>query len=148
MIILVLILLFLSFFQSSVLVVDLVFLVLICLGFLKEERSNYYLAFTFGLLISLLMGLPLGSLSLVYLGAVKITSMVKAANFSSNWTLFPLTFLLLALNYLAQSLLNHSSFNLLEVLPQIFWVLPIFFIVKYWEARFIPQKDIRLKIKR
>jgi hypothetical protein len=148
----IIILIFISFLQGALLPFDLMLLILTVRSFVVDEKLNYWLAFGFGLLLSLLLGFPLGSLSLIYLLATAVVYSVKRTEFASNWLIVvPLVVILLIVDSLLQNLLMSSGFtsgiSVSVLLAEVFLVLPIYFLIRFWEERFIPKKDIRLKVK-
>ncbi len=146
------VLLALAFFQAVFLPVDLVGLVLVVRFLITDDDLNIYLAFGLGLLVSFLANLPLGSLSLFYLVALALVNMVKKVDFFSHWSL-SLPIVLLAL--FAESLLRNflSGAGIFSGFVFLWWflsallILPAYFLVRFWEERFIPQKELRLKLK-
>lgn len=141
------ILILLSFLEGTIIPFDLVLMILIARSFIVAEKSNYYLAFFFGLLVSLLLGYPLGLLSLIYLFAVVVSHIIKTTNLKAYWiVVLPLTFFLLLFEQFIFKLLNISNFNLSYLLIPTILVLPVYLIVRVWEERFIVAKDIKLKV--
>ncbi|MDO8638949.1 MAG: hypothetical protein Q7R43_05210 [Candidatus Daviesbacteria bacterium] len=140
-------LIFISFLEGTILPFDLVLIILISRSFIVAEKSNYFLAFFFGLLVSLLLGYPLGLLSLIYLFAVFISHIIKTTDLAAYWiVVLPLTFFLLLFEQLILKLLNISNFNLTRLIIPTILVLPTYFIVRFWEERFIVTKEIKLKM--
>lgn len=149
MTILIVTLLFFSFFQTALIPADLVLLILISRSFIVSDQSNYWIAFFFGLLVSLLLSQPLGVLSIIYLLVVKLVQLFKGVSFSSNWLMvLPLSFLLLLLDKGLEFLIFHQTPSISSVLAQMLSVIPIYLLVRFWEERFIPKNDIRLKIRK
>lgn len=146
--VLIAVLIFISFLQAAVMPVNLVLLILISRSFVVKDPGNYWLAFGFGLFLSLLLGLPLGVLSVAYILMVKIVHSLKATRFSSHWLLLmPLSLALLMADSLLQGLgLFHYSFNFTAELLKVFLVIPVYIIMKFWEERFIPRQEIRLNL--
>ncbi|MBI2334731.1 hypothetical protein HYU96_02920 [Candidatus Daviesbacteria bacterium] len=134
--ILVILLFIASFLQASVLPLNLVLIILICRAYLKAQKSNLYLAFFFGLLISHLTLTPLGEKSLVYLVFMQIIHVLSKSRLAGHpFLIWPLTFILV----LADS-------GLSSALWAAFVALPVFYSLKIWEERFIPAKEIKLRI--
>ncbi|MCL5784509.1 MAG: hypothetical protein M1142_04120 [Patescibacteria group bacterium] len=145
---LVILLIFLSFLQATLLPFNLVLLVLISRSFLKEEKSNYWLAFSFGLLLSFLLNYPLGSLSILYLVEVAIIHFIRRAEFASHWlVVLPLSFVFLLADQFVQSKLLGFSLNFWPLVPQVVLSVPIYLLIRFWEERFIPRADVKLKIR-
>lgn len=141
-------LIIISFIQSTVLPIDLVLIILICRSYIKSDRANLFLAFGFGLLISFLNITVLGINSLIYLLFIFLVQSLSKSRLSGNlFLIVPLTFCLLFTNQLINLTLFHQP---LEIFPKIFlesiFSLPILYLIKIWEERFIVQKGIKLKI--
>jgi len=149
----VIILLGVTFFQGALLPVNLVLMVILVKSFVTNSPSNYWLAFLFGLLVSLLSGYPLGLVSILYLIFVAVVYIVKQVEFSSHWLLtFALIFILLTANRIVLDLFTGASFgsgvNSGVMLAEAVLILPVLFLVRLWEERFIPPSAIRLKVSR
>lgn len=141
------VLLLISFLESTILPFDLILIILIARSFIVTERSNYFLAFFFGILVSLLLGYPLGLLSLIYLFAVVMAHIIKTTDLAVYWIIIlPLTFLLLSFEQFILQILNISNFNFSSLMIPIIIILPIYFLVRFWEERFVVAKDIKLKM--
>lgn len=137
-----------AFFQAAFLPFDLVLLILISKSFAAGEKGDYWLAFVLGLFVSLLSVYTLGSLSIFYLVVIKIVHTVKKTHFASNWlVVLPLTFCLVLLTQLGKGLILGSKINLFIILLQSILAVPIYLAVRFWEERFIPQPQVRLKIR-
>lgn len=138
----------LSFLEATWLKFSLVILVLIIRSFISPQRSNYYLAFGFGLLLGVLTNQTLGILSLLFLILVKIIHIIRTSQFASYWLfILPLTLGLLLLFYLFEVVVFKSNISFTNILIQMVLVLPIYIIIRFWEDRFVPKKEIRLKVK-
>lgn len=137
-----------SLLESTVLPVDLVLIILICRSYLKSDKNNLILAFAFGLLDAHLNLTPLGFKSIIYLILIQTTESLSKVRLAGNSLLMvPLIFILLSIDRMATSFFMHQS---LELFPKIFIEslisLPIFYLVRLWEERFIVRKEIKLKI--
>lgn len=147
MIIVVLVLIFLSFLQAVLWPVSLVLLVLISRSFLSDDRKNFWLAFVFGLLLSLLLGLPLGSLSLIYLLIITAVAVFKKTQPTSPWLMvLPIAFILLGLERLIQGWWSGSSLEIWPLIIEVVLVLPVYLVVSFWEERFTAKGDLKLKL--
>lgn len=133
--------------QVSVVNFDLVILVIVARSFLVYSRSNYYLAFALGLLVSLLSGTPLGLMSIFYLLVVKIIHLFRRSTLSEYWlAVLPLSLALLGLNYLWQKVVIGTTLDLSTSIWQLLLLIPIYLIVGFWEERFSVREQIKLKI--
>lgn len=132
----------LSFLQSTIIPFDLVLMTLICRSYIKTDRSNLFLAFAFGLLDGHLSLSNLGLRSMVYLLVVQATESLSKSRLSINpFLIIPLSFILLSINELVIKGLIFP-----KVLVESLLSLPIFYLVRLWEERFIVRKDIKLKV--
>lgn len=140
---------FLSFLQATLLPVSFTLLLIICRSFITDDSKNFWLAFLFGLLLSLLLGLPLGSLSFIYLLMIVFVKVFKSAQPTSHWLMiFPLGVTLLVINHLLQSLILGSSLNLPSLVPAVLLIIPTYLLVRFWEDRFTSKGDLRLKVRK
>lgn len=137
-----------SFLQSTILPLDLVLIILICRAFIREEEENLYLTFAFGLLVSLLNGNLLGFQSIIYLLIVFLTQLISKSRLSKNSLLIiPLSFVFLTFNNMAASLFTNQSIQLFpKIILETVLCLPVFYLLRVWEERFIPRKEIKLKV--
>lgn len=135
---LIVVLIITSFIQYTILPLNLVLIILICRSYLIPDKANLFLAFAFGLLNGHLNLTTLGLTSLTYLIIVAIVEGLSKSRLAGNSLLIvPLTFGLL--------LGSQAS-----IFPKIFLEslisLPIFYLVKIWEERFIVKRDIKLRV--
>ncbi|MBU1000354.1 hypothetical protein KKE78_03095 [Patescibacteria group bacterium] len=145
--ILIIILIITSFIQTTIFSIDLVLLILICRSYIKSDRTNLYLAFAFGIFISHLNLASIGFHSLIYLILVEVTEILSKLRLASNPLLIvPLTFFLFAFDQLINSMLGQSTFEFSKIILSCLLSLPILFLVRLWEERFIVRKGIKLKI--
>lgn len=144
---LIVILIIASLLQSTILPIDLVLIILICRSFIKSDTTNLFLAFSFGLFDSHLNLLPVGLNSLVYLFIVQITQSLSKSRLAGNLLLIiPLSIGLLTIYQLVDSLLLHQT---PELFPKVLWesliALPILYLIRLWEERFVIRKEIKLR---
>lgn len=136
-----------SFIQTTILPIDLVLLILICRSYLRSDSSNLYLAFFFGIFISHLNLGNIGFQSLIYLCLIEVTDILSRLRLAGNPLLIvPLTFVLLALSQFANSMLINSNFDFFRIIIACFLSLPILFLLRLWEERFIVRKEIKLRM--
>lgn len=144
---LIIILIIASFLQTTILPIDLVLLILICRAYIKSGSDNLYLAFAFGLLTSHLNLGSLGVGSLIYLLTVQVTKILSKTSLSNNPLLIiPVSLIVLFFSQIVNSYINHQTMELSKVIFTGFLSLPILFLVKLWEERFIVRKEIKLKV--
>ena len=145
---LIIILIIASFLQTTIISLDLVLIILICRSYVSVFKSNLYLAFFFGLLISYLNLETLGVVSLIYLLIAQVTESLSKIRLAGNSLLIiPITLGLLSLSHILNSIFIQES---LQLFPKVFIEslisLPILYMVRRWEERFIVRKDIKLKV--
>lgn len=144
---LIIILIIAAFLQTTILPVDLVLVILICRAYIKSEKSNLYLAFAFGLLTSHLNITSLGLQSLIYLTVIQATQMLSKIRLAGNPLLIvPISLIFLSLNLVINSLLNYSTWEFSGVVVVAFLSLPILYLIRFWEERFIVRKEIKLRV--
>lgn len=145
---LIVILIISSLLQSTILPINIVLIILICRSYIRDDKTNLILAFTFGFLVSFLSLKTLGFYSLLYLVIVQLTQILSKTRLTGNplWIL-PVSFIMLTINNVASSLISNQSIHLMpQVLIETALSLPIFYFIKLWEERFIVRKEIKLKI--
>lgn len=136
-----------SFLQATILLIDLVLIILICRAYIKSEKANLYLAFAFGLLISHLDLGILGVQSIVFLIIIQAVQILSKSRFASNpFLILPISFVFLSLNGFINFLIGMQTFQLQKLLLEAFLSLPVLYMIRLWEERFIVQKEIKLKV--
>ncbi|MBI4037233.1 hypothetical protein HY385_02320 [Candidatus Daviesbacteria bacterium] len=147
MIALLIVLTLVSFLQATFWPINLVLIILISRAFVTSDKITLWLSFGFGLLLALLSGYPLGSLSLIYLLIIVLVRLVRNTHLASHWLIIlPLSWIMLLLDQFLQSLILGTGFRFLSSLLPLIFVLPIYLAVRFWEERFIPRPAIKLKI--
>ena len=140
---LIVILIFLSFFQASVLPLNLGLILILTRAFIRQDRANLILALTFGFLLSFLEHLPLGLISLMFIVFVEAIYLWNKTPFSRNaLTVLPVVGLVI----LVVDLFSGPSTIWPRILLELVLILPIYLAVRFWEERFIAAKQIKLKI--
>ncbi len=137
-----------SFIQSTILSIDLVLVILICRSYIRSDKNNLFLAFGFGLLNSHLNLTPLGLQSLIYLGLVSATESLSKSRLTGNpFLIIILSFILVNINQSLLSFFTRQSFQIFpKSLIEAFVSLPIMYILRFWEERFVVRRDIKLKV--
>lgn len=144
---LIVILIIAAFLQTTVVPIDLVLLILICRAYIINEKENLYLAFAFGLLTSHLGLVNLGLHSLVYLVIVQVVQVLSKSNLAGNsLVIIPISLVLLYVNQFVNSLFSYTTLGFFGVIIASFLSLPILYLVRMWEERFITRKEIKLKV--
>lgn len=135
-----------SFLYSSQIPWDLTLVLLITRSLVLNEKSNYFLAFWFGLLNSYLLNQPLGLLSLTYLLIVFLITSLKRSHLTFNWLNFLLSSAVFVGLQQILKIATGQSLFLQEVIIQLLLVLPVYFLILLWEERFVVQDEARLKL--
>lgn len=144
----ILILVLAAFIQATLLPVDLVLLILILRTYITKEKSNLFLAFGMGILVSHLSFSPLGVQSTIYLIIVQLTQGYARLHYwNTVLTLVPFIFILLLVDSLTMFFVTKQSINIWpELIVEGLLSLPLYFILRFWEERFIVRHDIKLKV--
>ena len=145
---LIFILIVISFLQSTILPFNLCLIILICRSHIRSDKYNLYLAFGFGLLISHLTLTPLGVYSLVFLILTQSANLLSKTRFTvSSLFVIPVVFLSLLLNNLITSLIINQPIIIgLQIFIESGLSLPVFYLVRLWEERYIVRKEIKLRV--
>ncbi len=142
------VLIIISFIQSAILPLDLVLIILICRSYTRTDKANLYLAFGFGLFNGHLNLTTMGLQSLLYLILVSVTESLSKSRLAGNSLLIiPLSLILVSLNQAVLSMAVGQTValfpkNLLEAILS----LPILYLVRIWEERFVVRAGIKLRI--
>ncbi len=149
---LIIILLAAGILQATIIPLNLVLIILLARSFAVRSATNFYLGFAFGLWISFLSGLPLGVLSLLYLLLVFLVQLTDDIHLFAHWSgIIPVSFVLLMVSQIMTGMLGGasfaSSFNLWLAISEAVLVLPAYILVRFWEERFMPRAQMRLKIR-
>ncbi len=128
------------FLQATILPVNLFLSVLILRSFLRPEKQNLYLAFLLGLLLSYLNNSSLGLYSLFFLGLSQVSQIASRSRLGEH------ILIAIGLVVFSQAAFYFFMPSILRVIFEIFFAVPLYFLVKFWEERFIIKPDIKLKI--
>ncbi len=144
---LVILLILLTFLQTTVLPVNIVLLVVLCRSFLVDDKQNFYLAFGFGVLISLLTNQPIGVLSLIFLSLVGLVYILKSSPILTTFiSVFVSVTFLMALFKLLDYLIYKQPFSWMNFLAVVILIPPVYILLQLWEERFIVKTGIKLKL--
>ena len=145
---LIVILIFACLIQSTFLPINLVLMILIIRSFIVDSKSNFYLAFIFGLVVSLLQGQIIGPISLINLFSIALVSVLKKSQIAQNLiTLMLVGVTLLTVDHIIESVIIQTSIDFKLVIYHIVIFIPVYLLVRFLEERFVVQKEIKLKIK-
>ncbi|MBI2018872.1 hypothetical protein HYS96_04175 [Candidatus Daviesbacteria bacterium] len=145
---LIIVLIIAAFIQTTLLPLDLLLIILICRAYIKTGKENLYLAFLFGLLISHLTLTLIGVKSVLYLILIQITQVLSKSRLAGNSvSLIPLVFVLLSANQITNVFLLQQTIQIFpRILIESIISLPILYLIRLWEERFIVRADIKLKV--
>lgn len=136
------------FLQTSFVPINLVLILIISRAFVIEELANYYLAFFGGILLGILSVNNIGFWPLVLLIIVKILHLSKKLPLSKNiFTVAIMAFVLLSAVDFLQSFLFHQDFEIKKVFIENIIAIPVYYLMKIWEERFIVKSEVKLKIR-
>ncbi len=136
---LIIILIIAAFLQTTILPINLVLIILICRAYLKSDKANLYLGFVFGAFVAHLNLNNLGAGSLIYLSAVAIVQALSKLRLASN----PL--LIVPISFVFLSLVQPTAWELSKILISSLLALPVFYLIRFWEERFIVKREIKLR---
>lgn len=138
----IIILIFLAFFQTSVWPLNLGLIFILSRAFIRQDKYNLILAFGFGLLFSFLEHMNLGLLSLFFLILVELAYLWSKTPLAKNvLTIVPY----IAVNiFLVELFLKQQIWP--QILGEIILILPTYLLVRFWEERFIVPKEIKLRM--
>lgn len=144
----ILILIISIFLQTSFVPLDLSLILLLSRAYVTDEKINLYLAFISGVLLGILSSQNIGIWPLIFLIVVKIAGLMRQLPISANFlTILPISFFLLGLVHLTKSFFLNQSLNFNFFLLDLIITLPIYILISFWEDRFVPKADIKLKIR-
>ncbi len=136
-----------AFLQTAFLQINLCLILIICRSYAIEEKENYYLAFATGIFIAILSTSNLGFWTLIFLLFVKVIHAVRKVPVTARGvSIIPVSFVLLSLSAGLEYLVFKVSFSFTSVLISALLSLPIYFLIKLWEDRFIVKPELKLKI--
>lgn len=132
--------------QTTIIPIDLVLIILICRAYIRSGKENFYLAFAFGLLVAHLNTVSLGLQSIVYMIIILMTESLSKIRLAGNPLLIvPVSLVFLFLNQVVFSIINHQSLEISNLIFASLLSLPILYLVRFWEERFVVRKEIKLR---
>ena len=143
-----LLLILLAFLQSAFLPLNLVLVLLIARSLVVEDRSNLILAFGSGLVLSFLTQVNLGYWPIVLVLAVKLAGMIRKLPVSFNPVIIFLGgVIVISIVAVVNNFLIGEKIQIIPRIWEAVLVLPIFYLTRAWEERFVVKSGIKLKIK-
>lgn len=127
-----------SLLQSAILSLDLVLIILICRAYLRSDKSNLYLAFAFGLLLSHLNLSLFGLQSIIYLIIVQLTQVLARLRLAGNpAVVMPISLFFLSIN----QILNTAPLFPYSLIGAVL-SLPVFYLIRFWEEGSYEKKTV------
>lgn len=126
------------FLQTSIISVNLCLSILILRSFLRPGKENLYLAFSLGLLLAFLSNSSVGLYSLLFLGLSEAVQITAKSRFGEH--------ILIAIGLVVISQIIFGLFKSTNIFIETLFALPLYFLVKFWEERFIIKPEMKLKI--
>lgn len=135
-----------AFLQTSFLSLNLCLLLLISRSYAVHKKDNYYLAFLAGIIIGILTTVNLGIWPLIFLVVVLLCHTIRRLPIMNRTiTVVPLTLIILLVVNGLEFLFFKTPVNWLTLVIGSIINLPIFYLVKEWEERFITKPGLKLK---
>lgn len=136
------------FLQTTLLPLNLC-LVLFCVrSLVKAQKSTLYISLIFGVLLGILSSVNIGFYPLIFLLSIKSIEVFKASYLYNNIIFFlPILFIIYLIISLLSGLILGLSFSFMQVIFETLISVPFYFLIKFWEERFIVRPQIKLKLK-
>lgn len=134
--------------QTAFIPFNLCLILIIARSFIVNDRSNYFLAFFGGIFLSILSGSVIGFWPIVFLAVVKLIQIIKGMPILSNFqTILPISTLILILISFLEQLFFNQTINFMRIFWESLILFVLYFLVKFWEERFVVRSEIKLKIR-
>lgn len=134
--------------QTAVLPLNLCLILLIVRSLSLVDRSNFYLAFFGGIILGVLSSTNIGFWPLTFLTAVVLCQTIKKIPVLSNLFFISLTAVSLILfTSFLQFLVYRQNIDIKIVFFEILLLVPGFFLIRFWEDRFVVKTGIKLRLK-
>lgn len=143
-------LLFLSvfaFMQSAFLPLNLVLVLLIARSLVREDRSNLFMGFFGGLILSFLTQVNLGYWPIVFILVVKLSSLIKRLPVSFNpLIIFFCSIFIVSSVRIFNVFFMNEELKITTLIFEAILVVPVFYLVRGWEERFVVKGVIKLRV--
>lgn len=145
---LIFILILVSFLQTTIIPINLVLLILILRAYIAGEKTDLYLGFAFGLLLSHLTSTVMGLQSIIFVILIYITHIFsKLPLAKSGLIVIPLIFFCSLVDSFILSLVMKQTLIIWpKIIIESLLTLPIFMLIRFWQERFISNTGVKLKI--
>lgn len=136
-----------AFLQSAFLPVNLVLSLVAARAIIIDDKSNLYLAFFGGLILSFLMQVNLGYYPLLFILIVKMGALIKKLPVSFNLLTITVSAAVLIITAGAlNAILIKEQFDLKLIFTEIVTTLLFYYSIKFWEERFSASTHTKLKL--
>ncbi len=136
-----------AFLQSAFLPVNLVLSLIIARSLVTDDRSNLYLAFFAGLILSFLMQVNLGYYPVLLILLVKAASLIKRLPVSFNLLMvIGAVTVLIGFGEGLNMLLIGQQFSLQRIIFEIIAAAAFYYLILFWEDRFVASKNTKLRL--
>lgn len=136
-----------AFLQSAFLPINMVLVLIIARSLVVEDRENLFAAFFGGLILSFLAQVNLGYYPLLFIFIVKIAGMLKKLPVSFNYLMVFLSgIFLITIGTLLNSFFIGINFEIYSHIIEAILVLPVYYLIKFWEDRFIVKPHMKLRV--
>ena len=133
--------------QASFVPLNLMLLLLLCRSFAVPGKGNLFLSFGAGLFLAILESTNLGFYPLAFLILVKLAQLARQLPVSKNIYLVAVVATILILLFESvSSLFLGQTMSMVKVAVEIILFPPLYLGWLFWEERFSPKGDIKLKV--
>lgn len=138
-----------AFMQSAVSILNFVLIILVARSLVLDHKENLISAFFGGVMLSFLTQTNLGYWPLVLVFVTKLGHLLRRLPVSFNPVM---VFIAGALQIFLAILINKiffgTGFEIYKHLIEALLVVPVYYLIRLWEERFVPKSELRLKLKK
>ena len=135
--------------QTTFIPVNLVLILILARSFIAEDRSNYFAAFGAGIILGVMSTQNIGIWATIFLVVVRIIHLIKRLPiFENARTFLPTALLILLTVKFFEMLIFSQKTDYRVVVIEAVVSMPIFWMIRIWEERFIVKPQIKLKLRR
>ena len=144
----ILLLLIAIFLQTSFVPLNLVLILMISRAFIVEDIANYYIAFFAGLFLGIMSIYNIGFWPLVLLIVVKLLNLSKKLPLSKNaFTIGLVALIIVSGVSFLEAKIYHQTFEWAKVLIESIITIPLVYLMRIWEHRYVVKPELKLKIR-
>ncbi len=134
--------------QTTLLPLNLCLMLIFVRSLITVQKSTLYIGLIFGVLLGVLSNVNMGFYPMIILLSVKLIEIFKESPLYNNIIFFlPILFIIYLITSLLSSLILDLSFSFMQVIFETFISIPFYFLIKFWEERFIVHPQVKLKFK-